>query len=46
MFFLLHNIYQRLEVFVVEYSLMLESGILQANHHSINQYTFSNLKQN
>jgi hypothetical protein len=35
-----------LEVSVVEYSLTLESGILQANHHSINQQTLNNLRQN
>ena len=32
-----------LEVFVVEYSLAPESGILHANHHSINQQNVSNL---
>jgi hypothetical protein len=28
------------------YSLTPESGILQANHHSIDQQIFSNLRQN
>jgi hypothetical protein len=32
-----------LEVSVREYSLALESGILHANHHSINQQNISNL---
>jgi len=32
-----------LEVSVVKYSLALESGILHANHHSINQQNVSNL---
>jgi hypothetical protein len=35
-----------LEVPVVEYSLTSESGTLQANYHSINQQTLSNLRQN
>jgi hypothetical protein len=34
-----------LKVSVVEYSLASESGILQVNHHNINQQIFSNLRQ-
>jgi hypothetical protein len=34
-----------LKVSVVEYSLTPESGTLQANHHSINRQTFSNLRE-
>ena len=35
-----------LKIFVVEYSLTLELGILQVNHYSINQQIVSNLRQN
>jgi len=35
-----------LEVSIVQYSLTSESGILQVDHHSINQQTLSNLRQN
>ena len=35
-----------LEVSVVEYLLTPKLGILQANYHSINQQTISNLRQN
>jgi len=34
-----------LKIFTVKYSLILESGILQANHLSINQQTLNNLRQ-
>jgi len=36
----------KLEIFVDEYLLMPESGMLQVDHHSINQQILSNLKQN
>jgi hypothetical protein len=34
-----------LKIFTAKYSLILESGILQANHHSIKQQTLNNLRQ-
>ena len=34
-----------LKIYTVKYSLILESGILQANHHNIKQQTLNNLRQ-